>query len=172
MRAPASSLLAGVLAIVVAVVVTGVVVGCSLPFEETTCTLIGCGDTITIDLGEVADEGFVATVESPLASGGFSCSAPEQTNEGSVASMSPTDLSGDFAGDEASVFVTCTEDGFLLAMADDGEPPAAITVEATGASSGSVVSDTFEDIQYTVSQPNGPDCEPTCYQTTLIVSGS
>lgn len=86
--------------------------------------------------------------------------------------MSPTDLSGDFAGDNAALLVTCTEDGFPLAVDGGGEPPAEITVEVTGASSGGLVSDTFEGIQYTVSQPNGPDCEPTCYQTTLIVSGS
>lgn len=149
-------------------VVAGSLAGCTLPLYENACTLIGCGDSIEVDLGDVADEGFQASVESAAASGGFTCSP---ANADGVISSTPTDLSGDFASEDAALMPSCSADGFLLARRRDGDPPTTITVEATGATSGTVVQETFADIDYEVSQPNGPDCEPTCFHTTLSVTG-
>jgi hypothetical protein len=49
--------------------------------------------------------------------------------------------------------------------AHDGE---AFTVSVVATSGGSALVSAQKTVQYTTSQPNGPDCEPTCKQASLI----
>ncbi|HEY2375572.1 MAG TPA: hypothetical protein VGH98_06315 [Gemmatimonadaceae bacterium] len=72
-------------------------------------------------------------------------------------------------GDQAAYVFDCTDltrcsqDVFLNGLIADR---ATVTVIVGAASS----TTTFNQIVYTTSQPNGPDCEPTCKQGTVQVS--
>ena len=128
------------------------------------CTELGCGPAFTIELDEgvfaggdyqmvVTSDGVTTscTVTLPIAScpDGFSCDRPDP---GFFIELN--DCGGTLERLEAIVFHT--------------QAPAQIDVEVSKA--GTVLgSDSFQPA-YTTSQPNGPDCEPTCKQTQAAVT--
>jgi hypothetical protein len=143
------------------------VAACDLT-PPTACSLVGCNSVLTVEAPALDDAAFSVTVESDTWSGTISCAPADAAGERGP----PVETTGDIAREEAdavSAIATCDRRGVtlrpLLREAADELPTSAIVTITSGA-------DTFvaddDDIAYAVSQPNGPDCEPTCSTATLV----
>lgn len=130
------------------------------------CTLIGCLDAINIELPVEHSSAYTVRVDSPTLSGSFECAPPNAGEAGSA--WSARAFEGDFGqGGPALATAMCRASGVSLQFfGEDADLPEQLRVELDGAQS---VSQTFSDIQYNVSQPNGPDCPPTCRSVALTL---
>lgn len=140
----------------VALVVSAVACGEVPEVIGQTCTLIGCasGLTFTMPWAESAAS-FDVDVDGPTLVGSFTCAK----NANGFFVLAPETATGSFA---ATTAVECQGPGFTI-----GETPDALVV--TVAAGQDTRRRGFSRIQYLTSQPNGPDCEPTCSQLTLTL---
>lgn len=142
---------------------------------ERACTLVGCNSQLVIEAPALDDAAFTVLFESNEITGTVTCPAADDTGFRGIA----IDATGDIAreADEssaASVVAFCNEDGVALsAFRSDVDPadvfPTNVTVTFTNTDGATTFSASDDDLAYDVSQPNGPDCEPTCLQGTLLV---
>ena len=118
------------------------------PVVASVCTLIGCNDSLRITLAPTAPLPYRATLGFPGgAAVAFTCS-----------SAGVADRIG-----EGIYSLTCSVESFTIQCARNPSycSTSPVRVELAG-ESGVIRSGTLVPL-YTMSQPNGPRCEPTCY---------
>lgn len=131
------------------------------------CTLVGCNSGLGVDVPGLGADAFAVDVESPTFSGTVACPALDANG----LRQSPTETTGDLAGDDRIVEAACDANGVTLSfLRADSELPSAATFVVT--SGDRTFTATSNDIGYAVSQPNGPSCEPTCSFAVLVAQPS
>lgn len=133
------------------------------------CTLIGCESAITVSLPEPQSGPFAITLESEAFSGSVECAPPEQEPTGDAwVARNPTGDLGE--APSAAATVRCAPGAVTFVfLGEEPAMPEELTVSLDG---DAPLTQTFSDIDYDVSQPNGPDCPPTCRTTTLELDGT
>lgn len=149
-----------------AVVATLASLGCDGLLPPTGCTLIGCTSTIDLALPVRFSSVYTVTVTSPTVSGSVECVPPDQADPNAV--WSERAFGGDLREQGPAIAtVVCGEDRLSLQFFEqDPAMPDELTVEIDGEHT---LAQTFRDIPYSVSHPNGPDCPPTCNQVELTL---
>lgn len=148
------------------VVVTAAFSACDPLFPPTGCTLIGCTSTIDFVLPEEQTSVYTVTIESASLSGSVECVPPNPDEPNAV--WSERAFNGDLRDSApALATVVCDANRVSLQFFDaDPAMPDEVTIEIAGEDA---LAQTFTDIEYAVSQPNGPDCPPTCSQVELTL---
>lgn len=126
--------------------------GCS---SETSCTEIGCRDTITVSVAEslvAADGEYELVVEAPSVTS--SCTI---TTSGGESTMECPDSASEVTPNALEVVIN-----FAPSTLDTTSAVTAIVSLA-----GAPVGEVEEVPNYTSSSPNGEDCPPTCLQGSV-----
>jgi hypothetical protein len=131
---------------------------------ESFCTLVGCSDSLTIEvvLGPATQRGGGWIVETTLDGRTTSCTIDVTTDSSDLIVDTTTDCPS------LTIFEGDTSQDLVVAFAFEGSAPASASIKLTRDGT-EVLSDTVSP-SYVVSQPNGPDCEPTCRQATERLS--
>lgn len=134
---------------------------CDLPTQS--CTLVGCQSGIDFALFDAHTAAYTVTIESAEVSGSFECVPPTDPGEELWTTRS---FSGDLGQEESALATAlCGASSVSLRfLHQDADLPEQLSIEIDGERD---VTHTFSGIEYTVSQPNGPDCPPTCSQAEL-----
>lgn len=121
------------------------------------CTLIGCVDSVTFQLGTAVQQFGVNEAVTVKACIGTNC-----VNE----VVTRTDSSGAFG----SAAFTVGTDGTLSCRFNTSPGPGPQTVTLQLTRNGNVVLDqTREGVPFTESHPNGPACSPTCRTASITL---
>jgi len=137
------------LGMVAALALTGV--GCTVE-EEVGCTLIGCADSLTVQLQGASD----------LADGDYTLTVTD-TGNSDVQTCTLTMTAG-----QVTNIVGCSTigpDATSLAFFDFVPTDATLVFTDSG---GAVVVERTVALSYIESRPNGPNCEPVCFQTDPV----
>lgn len=157
------TLFGGFLSLAALVVALAALPGCDV-FAPRACTLIGCTSTIDLLLPEAHSSVYEVSIESPTVSGTVECVPPDPDEEDGR--WSERLFTGDLRAQGPAVATVVCDASRVSLQFFDSEPdmPKELTVTIDGEHSRSR---TFDDIEYAVSQPNGPDCPPVCSQVEL-----
>jgi hypothetical protein len=142
--------------------------------SSTACTLVGCSSALTIEAPTLGDGPFTVAIDSASLAGEVDCGALVDGGRGQ-ATAARGDIARDFdavSTGDVVVVAECTERGvrLLVARSDARATEVLPTTATINVTSGAdVFSVNAQAIEYDVSQPNGPECEPTCH-TALVVA--
>lgn len=146
-----------------------VVICACVPFPPGGCTLVGCTSRIDVVLPEAQSIVYTVTLSSPTVSGSVECVPPNPDDENAM--WSERAFGGDLReqGPAIATVVCHASRVSVQFLSEDPDLPDELTIEIAGDGD---FSQTFSGIEYTVSQPNGPDCPPTCSQVELAMDAS
>lgn len=149
------------------VLVAAVLASCTSDVKE--CTTIGCYSTVTLKetaatIDRSAPERI--TVKACLDDRCWSASvSPDPAKVGALrcGAVAPPDV----ASLECSISAATFEATIMLYAGDTGVKDGNVVHISVDDASGRAYDTGARSVSYTVSQPNGPGCDPTCRSTTL-----
>ena len=126
------------------------------------CTDIGCSDGVTIDLGPRAAYGTSATLKVHV--------CIDSACADMIVSATDCQLQGAGGTTTPPLILMCTPETNLVIVASATTAFGAgshLVAVAVSDASGTMIFSHSENVATTSTQPNGPDCEPTCHQGKL-----